>query len=116
MNQFAQPDNWARLLQAAEHLRARGRWKPTILLAMPDHVHAIACVPKTQDLGQVLSGFKRACAYQGKIRWQRDAFDRRLRNFHEQWLKLLYVKFNPVEAGLVTRPEEWPYVKTWDPD
>ena len=41
--------------------------------------------------------------------WQRDYFDRYLRTAESYGEKWDYVRFNPVRAGLVSQPEEWPY-------
>jgi putative transposase len=41
--------------------------------------------------------------------WQRDFFDRQLRSgesYHQKWL---YLWENPLRAGLISRPEDWPY-------
>jgi hypothetical protein len=41
--------------------------------------------------------------------WQKDFFDRQLRtgeSYHQKWL---YVWENPLRAGLVKRPEDWPF-------
>ncbi len=43
------------------------------------------------------------------IQWQRDFFDHRLRSEAEFEAKAHYVRMNPVRAGLVSRPEEWPH-------
>ncbi len=41
--------------------------------------------------------------------WQKDYFDRYLRssdNYSEKWA---YVEANPVRAGLISKPGDWPY-------
>jgi len=41
--------------------------------------------------------------------FQRDFFDRQLRSSESYDAKWEYVRMNPVRAGLVERPEDWPY-------
>ena len=41
--------------------------------------------------------------------WQRDYWDRQLRRGESYSEKWAYVRTNPVRAGLVVRPEDWPY-------
>jgi putative transposase len=41
--------------------------------------------------------------------WQRDYFDRQLRNNESYGEKWEYVRQNPVRAGLVKSPDAWPF-------
>ena len=41
--------------------------------------------------------------------WQTGFFDHVLRSGESYGEKWEYVRMNPVRAGLVLRPEEWPY-------
>jgi REP element-mobilizing transposase RayT len=41
--------------------------------------------------------------------WQRHFWDRQLRKSESYDQKWQYVIENPVRAGLVTKPEDWPY-------
>jgi hypothetical protein len=41
--------------------------------------------------------------------WQRDFFDRQLRTGESYHQKRLYLWENPIKAGLVRQPEDWPY-------
>jgi hypothetical protein len=41
--------------------------------------------------------------------WQKDYFDHVIRSRESYEQKWLYVRDNPVRAGLVRRFEEWPY-------
>ena len=113
LNQFAKAEAWAAQLEAAEHLRASGRWAPLLLLAMPDHVHILARVAARPGVGAVLTAFKRKISYLDPVRWQKGGFDHRVRSddhFREKWA---YVLANPVRAGLVVDAATWPFVKTW---
>jgi putative transposase len=44
------------------------------------------------------------------ISWHRDFFEHRLRQDESFREKADYILLNPVRAGLVQTPEDWPYV------
>ena len=80
---------------------------------MPDHIHLFVAGPFDFDLGVWVRGLKRvvAAAVTGGREglWQRGFFDHVIRHsesFEEKWQ---YVYDNPVRAGLVTCPTDWPY-------
>jgi putative transposase len=89
-------------------------WHVLAGVVMPDHVHLF--VSPTGDrgiaLGDFATGFKRILrkkVFPQTWEWQRRCFDRLLRsdeNLQEKWI---YVRNNPVRAGLVEKWEEWPY-------
>lgn len=77
---------------------------------MPDHVHALIAVPKGESLPEAVRVWK---GYQTKklgIEWQTGFFDHRLRSAESEQKKTDYIRMNPVRAGLVGKPEDWPYV------
>ena len=59
---------------------------------------------------KVMSDWKRYTCINVGINWQRDFFDHRLRGDESYLEKAHYIRMNPVRAGLIKRPEEWPYV------
>ena len=88
-----------------------GRW-----VIMPEHIH-LFCAPVKFPM----TSLKRWMEYWQadatrewpvsveKPIWQKDFFDRQLRNgdsYHQKWL---YLWENPIKEGLVKRPEDWPY-------
>jgi REP-associated tyrosine transposase len=80
---------------------------------MPDHLHVLVALTKEREakLGNFSAALKRWMREELKAswKWQPDCFDRLLRSgdsLHEKWL---YVRENPVRAGLVQRWEDWPY-------
>jgi len=90
--------------------RRVGRW-----VVMPDHLH-LFCAPATWPATPFRSWarFWRSQATrrwphpEEKPIWQRDFFDRQLRSgesYHQKWL---YLWENPIKAGLVRGPEDWP--------
>jgi len=88
-----------------------GRW-----VVMPDHLH-LFCAPATALAMPVVSWVRfwrsqvtRRWPYpEEKPIWQRDFFDRRLRSGESYQQKWLYLWENPIKAGIVSKPEDWPY-------
>jgi REP element-mobilizing transposase RayT len=91
-------------------------WLVGRYVLMPDHLH-LFCAPATfppMPLKEWALFWRaevtRNWPFQDqKPIWQKQFFDRQLRSgesYHEKWD---YVWRNPVRAGLVARPEEWPF-------
>jgi putative transposase len=80
---------------------------------MPDHLHLFAA-PGHPDLSLERwvsywkSQFRKNHADKA-LRWQTDHWDRRLRDGESYDAKWEYVRNNPLRAGLVARPEDWPF-------
>jgi REP element-mobilizing transposase RayT len=92
------------------------------LVVMPDHVH-LALVPLCRPQGpipiaEIMQVIKGASAHRinkllnrrGKV-WQEESFDRALRKEEQFQEKLYYMLENPVRAGLVNNPLDYPW--TW---
>jgi REP element-mobilizing transposase RayT len=103
------------VLEQLDRAREKGGFFLFGYVIMPAHVHLLLW-PQHSDLTAVLRDFKSKTALElGAQRrsrmplWQPRYFDficRRVADFHA---KLAYIHNNPVEAGLVTCPEDW----TW---
>ena len=114
------------LANAEAHGILRGLWERSAelngwwvgdYLLMPDHVHFFARASRAADpMRKWIQMWKSVSARElakrreldGPI-WQKDYFDRYVRsgeNYSEKWS---YVEANPVRAGLVDKPEAWPY-------
>jgi putative transposase len=86
-------------------------------VVMPDHVHFFAGPrgDEAKSLSQFLASWKRwtrrCMREQGGpgFAWQREFFDHLLRSDESYEQKWEYVRANPVRAGLVSNPDEWPY-------
>ena len=83
-------------------------------LLMPDHVH-LFCAPRSSySLRSWISYWKSETARnwpdsRHQPVWQRCYWDTKIRrdeHYNEKWS---YVGLNPVRAGLVEAPEDWPY-------
>jgi putative transposase len=78
---------------------------------MPDHVHLFArpCCPGEHGLRPWVTWWKRLVARElGSSVWQPGVWDVRMRSAEQYAAKREYVRQNPVRAGLVRVPEEWP--------
>ena len=80
---------------------------------MPDHIHLFVRGPIGFNLRQWGRMLKRALGTSAPTQagsfWQRGFFDHLLRNGESYAQKWEYVRMNPVRAGLVAAPEDWPY-------
>jgi REP element-mobilizing transposase RayT len=79
---------------------------------MPDHIHLF--VRRSDDfvLTSWVAGLKRAISVAlraGHQLWQPGFFDHVLRSDESYGQKWLYVRDNPVRAGLVSESAAWPY-------
>jgi len=98
------------LINGAIKYEQLGHWFVHLLVIMPDHIHAILTFNLDQGIRKTVSSWK---GYQAKIcgvRWQSDFFEHRLRNDDEYAEKACYMRMNPVRKGLVSTPEQWPYI------
>ena len=82
---------------------------------MANHVHLLI-LPKI-DPSQLLKSLKGATAREanrllgrtGEPFWQKESYDRWVRNQAEFSRIRAYIEHNPVKAGLVRTPEEYPW-------
>ena len=101
----------------------RHGWAVGSYVIMPDHVHVfLAPHPGlAQPLSKAMGKWKEWTAKRALVPgqdaaplWQPEFFDHLLRSAESQAMKWDYVRHNPVSAGLVARPEEWPYAGSID--
>ncbi len=82
---------------------------------MPDHVHLFVRMNLEARVGQWTAALKQALAKAGGYSrsrgrvWQEGFFDHVLRSAESYGQKWDYVSQNPVRAGLVSNPDDWPY-------
>ena len=113
-NQLAVPQLAQALFDTAAFRNERHIWYAHLFLLMPDHVHALMSFPPTnRSIQTIITHWKEWTAKTLRIHWQRDFFEHRLRHEESRREKADYILNNPVRKGLVTKPEEWPYV--WFP-
>jgi putative transposase len=88
-------------------------WFCHLAVLMPDHIHLMVCFSPDKILSEVIGLWKRGLTRSHAISWQRNFFEHRLRNEENIQQKADYTLHNPVRAGLVKQPQEWPYM--WTP-
>ncbi len=98
------------LLDSVLSYADRRMWWPTLVLLMPDHLHALLSFPQDAQMSRVVGAWKGWNARTLAIRWQTGFFDHRVRNEESLAEKAEYILNNPVVKGLCARPEEWPWV------
>ena len=89
---------------------------------MPDHVHLLVeGIDEGSDGKGFIARSKQYSAFKYKARtacrlWQRDSFERVLRDSEGSLAVSRYILANPVRAGLVSRPFDYPYSGSfaWD--
>jgi len=99
-------------------LSGMSEWRFYELLAwvvMANHVHILLrpWVPLRIALMNIKSGSARAAnivlGRTGERFWQRESYDHWVRSDRERNSIIRYIHNNPVAAGLVAEPEEWPW-------
>jgi len=87
-------------------------WPLIAGLLMPDHIHVlVAPVNRDAVVGNFAGALKRWIRQELKAewQWQPGSFDRLLRSEESAFEKWLYIRENPVRAGLVQDWKEWPF-------
>ena len=114
-NHLTQGDIPDSLFDSVTFLQDRRAWFPELVLLMPDHLHAIISFSweKSQGMNRVIENWKRFTATKLGISWQRDYFDHRIRSEQDHQSTWIYIRENPVRAGLVESYALWPHV--WMP-
>ena len=94
----------------------RDRFLLDAYVIMHDHIHLLIRPNAGWSLVRVLKGLKgftareinRTLERHGSV-WQAESFDHLIRN-DADWLdKFVYIHNNPVEAGLVSSPNDYPF-------
>ena len=82
---------------------------------MPDHIHLLLCPEQSETVTSFVQGFKSKTTrtywhHGGRDRlWQRGFFDHILRRDEDLESVANYILGNPVRAGCVDTPEEYPF-------
>ena len=87
--------------------------KQTTTLAcvvMPDHMHWLFQLNKTQTLSKLIQAIKSTSAHMiGKRIWQSGFYDHAMRKDEDMLAIARYIIANPVRAGLVKRVGDYPH-------
>lgn len=99
----------------ARQAQCYGTWTGRYVI-MPNHLHLFAAFStRGPSLSQWMKSLKNSLSKSLRARgvtaphWQKGFFDHILRSKESYAEKWEYVRLNPVRAGLVRSPEEWPY-------
>ena len=107
---LAQPEVWSAFRAAT---KCHPDWHVAAAVLMPDHVHVIARPLKCRDqnIANLAAALKRwtRLGFKEKWEWQSGSFDRLLRHDESVQEKWMYLWMNPVRAGLVAEPDQWPF-------
>jgi putative transposase len=108
-------------MEALRHWDSQ-KWTLYAAVVLPDHVHVLAQplmrdIGGAFDLGEILHSIKRFSArkinqanrIQGSL-WQDERYDRIVRDDAEFLEKWDYIRNNPLKAGLVSYPEDYPWL------
>jgi REP element-mobilizing transposase RayT len=94
----------------------RERYRLIAWAIMPNHVHAMIETVEGHRLGDIVGSWKRFSARMANRHlgregafWQEDYWDTYIRNGRHFESTLAYIENNPVKAGLVETPEQWPW-------
>jgi len=92
------------------------RYRLHAWVIMPNHGHILVDMIPPHTLGSAVEGWKSYTARRINERlgrtgplWQRDYWDRYIRNERHYGQAIAYIMANPVKAGLVANSEEWPF-------
>lgn len=112
---FTRPGLARATLEVLADERSTGRFELFAYVLMPDHAHLILR-PEFGSLSDAMRRWKslswRRCrddhGLVGKL-WQESFFDEGVHSVRQLRSQIGYVHRNPVRAGLVEGPEEWPW-------
>ena len=94
----------------------RERYRLLAWCVMPNHVHALCEMSEGFPLADVLQAWKSFTSHEanrildrcGKF-WDREFFDRYIRNVEHFEAAIAYIEENPVKAGLAKVKTDWPW-------
>jgi len=98
---------------ALERVRQGYRFYVSGYVVMPEHVHLLVSEPERSTLAVAIQALKQSVARRlinGREHfWQTRYYDFNVWTKKKFIEKLRYIHENPVERGLVKRPEDWPW-------
>jgi len=108
-NTLCFPERSKQLISSFAQYHRKGTCFVEVMVLMPDHLHVIMNVLSKTTLSEVIRSWKRWSAKELRIEWQRGFFEHRLRSYASANQKFKYILNNPVRAGFVKSPDDWPY-------
>ncbi len=105
----------AKLVEDALRLFHGKRYHLRSWVVMPNHVHVLFQVGQT-PMAEILKGWKSCTSRKANqvLRrrgqfWQDDYWDTYMRSTAHEVKAVHYIESNPVKAGLVREPKDWPW-------
>ncbi len=103
------PELAACVIDAWKHHHGQ-RYMLQAWVVMPNHVHVLIRMLGSASLAQIVWSWKSWTARRlGRGAWQREYWDRYIRDETHYRSCVDYIHGNPVKAGLCRQPEEWPW-------
>ncbi len=95
--------------ETLEQVRVRYEFLVVGYVVMPEHVHLLVGEPANRALARALQALKLSVSKMSRQHpfWQARYYDFNVLSGHKQIEKLRYIHRNPVQRGLVERPDEW---------
>lgn len=106
----------ADMVQNALLFHDQAKYRLSAWVVMPNHVHML-CTPNSgYDLAEIMHSIKSFTSSEankmlhraGRF-WQKEYFDRYIRNARHFAKTVAYIEHNPVKANLCGKPEDWPF-------
>ena len=94
-------DNWLRFNVDRYDLCA---W-----VIMPNHVHVLIRLNGSASLAGIVQSWKSYTGRRLPVTWQREYWDRFIRDENHYHQAVAYIHDNPVKAHLCRQPAEWPW-------
>ena len=106
----------AEIVQSALLFFDNQRYRLLAWVVMPNHVHVMVEVYDEFPIADLVKSWKgftareinKLLGKQGSL-WGRDFYDRYIRNEEHYNNAINYIHMNPVKAGLVAKPKDWPF-------
>jgi len=108
-------EHYSVAVAALEEAFAHHQGHACVFVFMPDHLHLIVSGGGPgSDLLKLVAEFKQKTCFRvrkagGTFAWQKDFYDRIIRDHEEYVHQVRYNLRNPVRAGLVQHWEHWPH-------
>jgi REP element-mobilizing transposase RayT len=106
----------ATMVQEALLFHDQAKYRLAAWNVMPNHVHMLSTPTKGHNLAEIMHSLKsftsseanKILGRKGRF-WQKEYFDRYIRNVRHFAKVAAYIESNPVKARLCEKPEDWPF-------
>jgi len=110
----------AAMVQNALLFHDQRKYRLSAWTIMPNHIHLLCTPAAGHHLAEIMHSLKsytsneanKMIARKGRF-WQKEYFDRYIRNARHFTKVSAYIENNPVKARLCERAEDWPFGSAW---